>query len=157
MPLLTSGRERRGFIFPIDFLFQNPGVVEGDHSSRRQSHRFTSLGIPSPPLAFLPDTEFSEAANHDVFTPFQGLLDQFEERLDDLERLTLGEQILGEEIFNDLRFGQSHQSFLENDRSFYDLDDSMKRKHTTSVGRMRQPVKRGISVVGCRKYESGMT
>jgi hypothetical protein len=42
------------------------------------------LGIPAFALMLFLDAKLPEAADENIITPFQGLLDQFEKRLDDL-------------------------------------------------------------------------
>jgi hypothetical protein len=62
------------------------------------------LGVTTAPLILFLHTEFAETADEDVFAVLQRLLDELKESFDNLCALAFGEDILGKQILNNMRF-----------------------------------------------------
>jgi hypothetical protein len=55
----------------VDLIPQNPRTSESDHSPCIKHQIFTGSRVPSPPFAFLLDTEFSKLSDEDILTAFK--------------------------------------------------------------------------------------
>jgi hypothetical protein len=87
----------------IDLLAQYSGTLEGNHFAWRQHDGFAGLGVTTASLIFFLHAKFAEAADQDVFTLLQRFLNDLEEGFDYLSTLALGKDVLGKQIFHDMR------------------------------------------------------
>jgi len=99
---------------PIHFRLQNSCAPECHHLSAWQLHRLPGLRIPNGTRPFLFHRKFPEPADENIFAILKGLFHQLEEGVNDLGWLSFAEDVFAEKFFDDLGFGESHGSLLEN-------------------------------------------
>jgi hypothetical protein len=100
-------------LFPqIDPVPQHAGTFECNDFSRGEDDGIARLRIPTAALVLVFDAELAETAYQDIFTVFQGLLDDLEKSFDDLSGFSLREDVLGKKILNDVGLRQSHIAVL---------------------------------------------
>jgi hypothetical protein len=94
-------------VLSVDFVSQLSRAFEGNHLAGFQEKIGTGGGISASSLCFIFDTELAKAGNENIVSVLQGLLNDFEQVFDRLDRFFLCEsQIV--ELRNEIILGQCH-------------------------------------------------
>jgi len=107
-------RGRRHPRLSVYLVAKDAGGLEYDHPSCPELEIFSGLGISPPPCGFFLDNKFAEAADEEVFPPFQGPFDELKETFGHSPGLAFAESDLMVDSVDDLFFGQGHLMILLN-------------------------------------------
>jgi hypothetical protein len=94
----------------VNFFSQLPRTLERHHPSGIKLHILASRWIPPPPLPLLMNTEFTEAADQNIFTGCEFGFDDLKQGLDNFDGPLFLKSVFLCDGVDQMVFGESHRS-----------------------------------------------